>query len=280
MASEEDLAQAEYDVLVVRQYGGSVDLKQRLIDLGIIGARQIDAIERGLGMKKSAPQPEDADDSKPDVKLIDMSRLGGSKHDAAHMLSNLRLDAGSVEKRRASETSSTRGAAKPHGEVVSEDKPEHKHVEPKGGFVPSWKRRQAETSLDEPDQAESAPVETSPDPHLETIEEQEEHLKHIIRHVVKSRTHEAVLDFLVKRRMNIVEPTEVAKGLALKDKQVRQILDDLRHTGIIKDIGTHPYALSPSKKDLADLKFFFNKWQIPDWHSKMLTWILDQENKG
>jgi hypothetical protein len=306
MVPKEDLDRAETDVLLIRRYGGRIDLKLRLTDLGLVQDRQLDAIERGLGMKKSVePQPEPPkaeagepaaapapsgtskeDTGKGDQKFFNVSKLTASKSasDAqVQMMSNLRLD---------SRPPAQKAVGGPHTpvpvhhpkETASESAPPPapEDTSGKSGFVPSWKRKaqeQAEEPVNEAEKQEDIFKEEGSAGPVQTIQEQEERLKHFIRHVVKSRTHEAILDFLIKRKMNIVEPMEVAKGLALKEKQVRQILDDLRHSGVIKDIGTHPYALSPGKKELDDMKFFFIKWGDSQWHPKVLTWILAQEKE-
>ena len=307
MVSKEDIERAEADVLLIRRYNGIIDLKLRLIDLGLIQDRQLDAIERGLGTKKSPeakPEPPKGEAGVPetapapprtpkdeahkaDSRFFDVSRLRASKpaSDAqVQMMGNLKLDSRPA-------TSKTVGG--PHTPVPvrlpqettpapAAPAPPSEDTSGKGGFVPSWKRK-AQEPAEAPDKEAvkqegifREEVSTGP---AQTIQEQEERLKHFIRHVVRSRTHQAILDFLIKHKMGVVEPLEVVKGLTLKEKQVRQILDDLRHSGVIKDIGTHPYALSPSKKELDDMKFFFNKWGDSQWHPKILAWILDQEKE-
>ncbi|HHN46810.1 MAG TPA: hypothetical protein ENN09_05145 [Planctomycetes bacterium] len=289
MVSQDDIGRVAADIRLIRRYGGTVDLKQRLIDINLVHERQIDAIERSLPTKKKETPKEaeaaaagasvearalrDAPNKAEPGKFIDVSRLTGAHTPEGHapaQLKNLKL-----------------GARPPSGQAPSVHAPAQTDsgtapsaAEPapatkRGGFVPSWQRKREEEPEPSPGSADGKNAVPSSD--VQTIEEQEERIKRVIRHIIKSRMHEAVLDYLIKRRMNIVEPAEVAKGLALKERDVRDMLDDLRHAGVIKDIGTHPYALSPGKKDLDELKFFFKLWQDGAWHSKILTWLLEHE---
>lgn len=272
----EDISRIADEVRLIREYDGQVDLKQRLVDVGLVQARQIDAIERGLGMKAKGAAAEEvkthSEINQPEGHAyIDMSRLTGSSATGpqAGGFKNLRLSS------KAAPISDAGSSAEP---VAADAEPasttKHQSSSLKGSYVPSWKQKRRSHSDEE-----ESPEEAEPSPKESALAEHEKRLQHIVKHIVHTRQHERVLDLLIRRRMNVVEPGEVAENLGIREGDIRTILEDLKRSGVIKDIGTHPYALAPGHRDLEDLKFFFRLWQQGEWHSKILALILEHEKK-
>ena len=162
---------------------------------------------------------------------------------------------------------------KPAFERVRRSVPEPKKDVSQGKqFVPSWVKKKGEAPVEE------EPVEAEPEVQ-EEHEDVEKHLQAFVARALRSRLHQQALEELVTNRITVIDSHELAKSLGAKEREVRRALDDWRACGIVKQLGSHPYALSPGSKDLRMIKTFLKLWAQPNWHPKLLRMILAEESK-
>jgi len=141
-------------------------------------------------------------------------------------------------------------------------------------FVPSWMRKKEAT--------EEGPAEGEPkaaEKPEEKGEDVDKLMESLVARALRSRLHQRTLEELIRNRITVIDSHELAKSLEAKERQVRRVLDDWRACGIVKQLGSHPYGLSPGKKDLEAIKTFLKLWTQPAWHAKLLRRILAQESK-
>jgi hypothetical protein len=101
-------------------------------------------------------------------------------------------------------------------------------------------------------------------------------LRAFIKRVVPSPAHQRCLDATVRRHLTLVTPRRLAEGTGLREREARRVLDDWRAAGLARatDEEGYQFEFRPSRADLALVREFMVLWADPDWHNRLLGWIL------
>jgi hypothetical protein len=106
-------------------------------------------------------------------------------------------------------------------------------------------------------------------------------LQAFVRRVVPSTIHHQCLEVMLKKRLNYVMPNRLAREAGCKERDARRVLEDWKAAGIAQQDHEEvfQYVIAPSKIDLALIREFMTLWSDSDWHSKLLSWILEAESR-
>ncbi len=85
----------------------------------------------------------------------------------------------------------------------------------------------------------------------------------------------------LRQRLTLLTPSRLAQEAACRDKEARRVLGDWKSGGLIvprgEEYGEPEYDFSPSRADLATIKDYMTLWNNPEWHNKLLGWIIQEE---
>ena len=188
---------------------------------------------------------------------------------------------------------------KPAGDDDSDDQDSHASQDRPHGTQKVYKRQRfaksgvtqsvdvsalrAELGLESLNKKESQKVEEeAPAPVDEVppeVRQKEIALRAFIRRVLPSTQHQQVLTLLIRQRLTTLTPDKLAQAAGIKERAAKRYLDDWKAAGILKqdDPEFAPYQLSPSRADLVMIKEFLTLWNTPEWHSKLLGWMIAEE---
>ncbi len=136
---------------------------------------------------------------------------------------------------------------------------------PKGPRM--WRRRSSRTS---------APPKTSGPPSKADVRET---VDAFVKRFVCSRTHQLVLERLVRAKAAVADPKALARKLGLKEKEVLRVLKDWRAKGLLRTVDTYPFGYEPSSKNKEAAVLFVTAWRKPAEHGRLLGLILEMETK-
>jgi hypothetical protein len=99
----------------------------------------------------------------------------------------------------------------------------------------------------------------------------------------KPEKEEAAPSQAKQKAMTLLSPFRLAQQAACRDKEARRVLMDWKSGGLIvprdgeDDFGEPEYDFSPSRADLATIRDYMTLWNNPEWHNKLLGWIIQEE---
>ena len=108
-------------------------------------------------------------------------------------------------------------------------------------------------------------------------------LQAFIKRIIRTTLHQQCLEIVLRRRMTLLSPFRLAQQAACRDKEARRVLADWKSGGLIvprggeDDYGEPEYDFTPSRSDLATIKDYMTLWNNPEWHNKLLGWIIQEE---
>ncbi|MHC4504803.1 MAG: hypothetical protein ACYTFI_15970 [Planctomycetota bacterium] len=108
-------------------------------------------------------------------------------------------------------------------------------------------------------------------------------LQAFIKRIIRTTLHQQCLEIVLRRRMTLLSPFRLARQAACRDKEARRVLMDWKSGGLIvprdeeDDYGEPEYDFTPSRADLATIKDYMTLWNNPEWHNKLLGWIIQEE---
>ena len=130
-----------------------------------------------------------------------------------------------------------------------------------------WRRRSSRTSA--PRKAAGPPSKA----------EVRETVDAFVERFVCSRTHQLVLENLVRAKVTVADPKALARKLGLKEKEVLHVLKDWRAKGLLRTVDTFPFCYDPPPKDKEAAQLFHAAWRKPAEHGRLLGLILEMETK-
>lgn len=136
---------------------------------------------------------------------------------------------------------------------------------PKGPRM--WRRRSSRTS---------APRKAAPPPKKIDVREA---VDAFVKRFVCSRTHQLVLESLVRAKAAVADPKALARKLGLKEKEVLRVLRDWRAKGLLRTVDTFPFYYDPASKEKEAARLFVTAWRKPAEHGRLLGLILEMETK-
>ena len=106
-------------------------------------------------------------------------------------------------------------------------------------------------------------------------------LQAFIKRIIRTTLHQQCLEIVLRRRMTLLTPFKLAQEAACRDKEARRVLMDWKSGGLIvprgEEYGEPEYDFTPSRSDLATIKDYMTLWNNPEWHNKLLGWIIQEE---
>ncbi|GAF78544.1 unnamed protein product [marine sediment metagenome] len=106
-------------------------------------------------------------------------------------------------------------------------------------------------------------------------------LQAFIKRIIRTTLHQQCLEIVLRRRLTLLTPSRLAQEAACRDKEARRVLGDWKSGGLIvprgEEYGEPEYDFSPSRSDLATIKDYMTLWENPEWHNKLLGWIIQEE---
>jgi hypothetical protein len=102
-------------------------------------------------------------------------------------------------------------------------------------------------------------------------------IRAFIKRVVPSMLHQHALEIVLKKRLSSISPTRLSEETGCKEREARRILEDWKGAGVARqdDPEIFQYMIIPSKPDLALIREFLTLWNDPEWHQKLLGWIIE-----
>lgn len=139
--------------------------------------------------------------------------------------------------------------------------------QPRSGGPRMWRRRSSRTS---------APRKTAGPPSKAEVRET---VDAFVKRFVCSRTHQLVLESLLRAKATVADPKALARKLGLREKEVLRVLKDWRAKGLLRTVDTFPFCYEPSSKDKEAAGLFVTAWRKPAEHGRLLSLILEMESK-
>lgn len=104
-------------------------------------------------------------------------------------------------------------------------------------------------------------------------------LRRIVSEIVKSRRHQQVIEFFVKRGPRLASLDETAQTTRVPRPAAEEIVQDLCAAGLVRrEGGLFVWGPSPEAQEKIDL--FRNALADPGLRSRVLAWILAEEKKA
>jgi len=133
-----------------------------------------------------------------------------------------------------------------------------------------WKPRAKPVARDEPGADQICPRDR---------EHAREEAEAFFQKCIKSKLHAALLDGLARKKAAVVDPKEAAGEHGVGVKAIKQILDEWRHAGLVRTVGSYPYYYDPHGKDKEQVEAFLEGWRDPAQHQEIMQRLLELEGK-
>ncbi len=110
-------------------------------------------------------------------------------------------------------------------------------------------------------------------------EQNEEHVKRLIRHLVTSLLHQRVLEQLVKGRISVVDPTNLSRRIGAPKKDIVRVLKRWQRFKCAAPLGGGTYNFNPGDREAKTINLFLRCWSWPPLHAKLMSYVLEQGKK-
>ena len=128
---------------------------------------------------------------------------------------------------------------------------------------------------------EPPPARNTPPPPDETQAERKgkvrEMIDEFVGSFVRSRLHQLTLESLARMGAGVADHKVLAKQHGVKDKEILRIFEEWHAKGLLRTVATFPFYFDPLPKQKEAVRLFFQAWNNPTEHRRLLSKILEIE---